>query len=127
MAGLLDFSRPVAVLMLGVLHFIPDDIAAVIASYRVALAPGSAVAINHASADQDDPVVADQVRGVRDGYRGSANEVTLRTRAELMAALDGFELVAPGLTDISRGVQRPLLAERLVPMALSGFSSVSRS
>ena len=28
--------------------------------------------------------------------------MTLRTRAELMAVLDGFELVAPGLVDISR-------------------------
>ncbi len=57
-AGLLDFSRPVALLAVAVLHFVPGDITTVLESYRAALAPGSALAISHGSDDQDDPELA---------------------------------------------------------------------
>jgi hypothetical protein len=84
---LLDFTRPVAVLAVAVLHFIPEDIADILAAYQAPLAAGSVVALSHASDDQDDPVVAAAIQAASRGYRGSATEITLRRRAYLLAGL----------------------------------------
>jgi SAM-dependent methyltransferase len=96
---LLDFDRPVAVLAVAVLHFIDDDLPNIFDRYRAALAPGSVLALNHGSADQDDPVLAEAVREIQRGYRGAATPVVLRDREEIRELLDGFELVDPGLVD----------------------------
>jgi trans-aconitate methyltransferase len=98
-AGLLDFERPIAILAVAVLHFIDDDLPAIFGRYRDALCPGSVLALNHGSADHDDPVLAESVRATERGYRGSATPVVLRDRAQIRALLDGFELVPPGLVD----------------------------
>jgi SAM-dependent methyltransferase len=52
-ARTLDFARPVAVLLLAVLHFLPgaDDPAGVVAALARPLAPGSVVVISHLTAD----------------------------------------------------------------------------
>jgi SAM-dependent methyltransferase len=100
-AGLLDLTRPVAMLTVAVLHFVPDPrLPAVLARYRDALAPGSAHVMSHGSADHDDPELAARTRAIQDGYRGSATEVVLRTRAEVHELLGGHDLVAPGMVDI---------------------------
>jgi hypothetical protein len=98
-SGLLDLGRPVAVLAIAVLHFVDDDLGAIFERYRAALAPGSVLAINHGSADHDDPELAESVRVIQQGYRGSATPVVLRDRAQIREVLDGFELVGPGLVD----------------------------
>jgi SAM-dependent methyltransferase len=97
--ALLDFDRPVAVLAIAVLHFIDDDLPSIFGRYRAALCPGSVLALNHGSADQDDPVLAEAVREIQRGYRGAATPVVLREREQIRELLDGFELVAPGLVD----------------------------
>jgi hypothetical protein len=52
-AAALDFTRPVAVLLLAVLHFLPDTDypAAIVATLAAGLAPGSYLAISHLTAD----------------------------------------------------------------------------
>jgi len=100
-AGLLDFTRPVAVLATFVLHFVSGDGAAILGRYRAALAPGSVIAISHGSDDHDDPQLVAEIRAVRDAYRGSANEGTLRTRSELLEFFTGMDLTGPGLVDIT--------------------------
>jgi hypothetical protein len=98
-AGLLDFTRPVAMLAIAVLHFIDDDVPAIFSRYRETLCPGSVLAINHGSSDQDDPALAEAVRNIERGYRGSATPVVLRDRRQIHDLLTGFELVPPGLVD----------------------------
>lgn len=100
-AGLLDFDRPVAVLAVAVLHFVAEDITPILQTYRRALAPGSVVAISHGSHDQDDAKFGDTIRVAAHAYRDSATPVTTRTRAELRELLDGLELAAPGLVDVT--------------------------
>jgi hypothetical protein len=91
----------VALLTVAVLHFVPDPaLPAILGRYRDALAPGSVHVITHGSADHDDPELAARTRAIQDGYRGSATEVVLRSRAEITALLGGHELVAPGMVDI---------------------------
>jgi S-adenosyl methyltransferase len=97
----LDLTRPVALLTVAVLHFVPDrELPAILARYRGALATGSAHVMTHGSADHDDRELAARTRAIQDGYRGSATEVVLRTRDQIHELLGGGELVAPGMVDI---------------------------
>lgn len=97
----LDFDRPVALLALGVLHFVPSDPATLLAPYRAALAPGSAVALNHISDDWDDPALAATMRARIGVYAHSAQPATSRDRATIRALFSGTELVEPGLVDVA--------------------------
>ena len=98
---LLDLTRPVALLTVAVLHFVPDPaLPAILGRYRDALAPGSVHVMTHGSADHDDPDLAARTRAIQDGYRGSATEVVLRSRPEITDLLGGLDLVPPGLVDI---------------------------
>lgn len=91
---LIDLSRPVALLVVGVMHFVPDadNPAGILAKYRKALAPGSFLAFSHSSDDSQ----ANVSKAV-ELYRNSQNPAYPRTRAEIGAILTGFELVDPGL------------------------------
>ncbi|MCI2424206.1 SAM-dependent methyltransferase [Saccharopolyspora sp. K220] len=95
-AGLLDFARPVAVLAVSVLHFVPDDDdpVGIMASYRDSCVRGSALAVSHIS---QVTVTNEQVEaGVR-LYQQTSTPVTLRTSDGITALLDGYRLVEPGL------------------------------
>jgi hypothetical protein len=94
--GLLDFSRPIGVLMLALLHFVPDGAEASrsVQVLRDAVAPGSYLVISHGTHEHLSPEV--RARG-EEIYSRSANPVRTRSRAEIMALFDGLELVDPGL------------------------------
>jgi SAM-dependent methyltransferase len=93
---LIDFSRPVALLLVAVLHFIPDsdDPARILGTLRDALAPGSYLAICHGCLDAN-PGIASAVRSAYSS-RISA-QASPRTRAEIVGLFEGFDLVEPGL------------------------------
>jgi SAM-dependent methyltransferase len=93
---LIDFTRPVAVLMVAVLHFVPDGDgpAGIIARYRDACVPGSYLVISHASREGADPGEADAATSV--SARNAIN-LSLRGRAEVLGMFDGFDLVEPGI------------------------------
>ncbi|WP_406042506.1 SAM-dependent methyltransferase [Micromonospora sp. NBC_00898] len=94
---LLDFSQPVAVMIVAVLHFIPDADrpAEILRTLRAALAPGSYLVLSQASDDgrgeTGERAEAERV------YRRTDNQLWIRSRAELTALFDGFELVDPGV------------------------------
>ncbi len=92
---LLDLSRPVAVLLVAVLHFVSDDDdpASVIATYREAMAPGSYLVICHASPDGG----GDRAATHRALYARTPTPMTMRTREQVACLLTGFDLVEPGL------------------------------
>jgi SAM-dependent methyltransferase len=93
---LIDFSQPVAVLLVAVLHFIPEEAgpAQIMATLRDALAPGSYLVICHSCRDAR-PDMADSLEDV---YTSQVSaQVCLRTRSQITALFDGFELVDPGL------------------------------
>jgi SAM-dependent methyltransferase len=93
---LLDFSRPVAVLLVAVLHFIPDDAQAadIVATLRGALAPGSYLVICHNCRDGQ-PDLASSFENVYNS-RVTA-ELRFRTRDEIARLCDGFTILDPGL------------------------------
>jgi S-adenosyl methyltransferase len=94
--ALIDLARPAAVLMIAVLHFVGDDenVPAIVAQYRDALAPGSYLAMSLGTTDGVDPAkIADAQRV----YRSSTAQLTYRGRAQIEELFDGFEMVEPGL------------------------------
>ncbi len=92
----LDFSQPVAILLLSVLHFIGDeeDPEGIIAQYRDALTPGSFLVLSTGTSQGADPGM---VSGTRDAYQDYSTPFRLRSHAEVLRFFDGFELVDPGV------------------------------
>jgi hypothetical protein len=97
----LDFTRPVALLLVAVLHFIADadDPAGIVAALRDALPEGSWLALSHGTADFHPAEVAAAAAAA---YDGAAAPLVLRPRAAIERFFDGFTLEEPGL------VQAPL-------------------
>jgi hypothetical protein len=97
LAGCLDFSQPVAVLVFGVLHFISheEDAAGIIASER--LAPGSYLAVSVGTSDGADP---EMLAEATQTYASARMPFTLRSRAQILDLFDGFDLVEPGLVSL---------------------------
>jgi hypothetical protein len=94
--AVLDLDRPVAILMISLLHFIPDsdDPVGVLARYRDAVAPGSYLVLSHIHRIEDDsPEGAESL----EIYARIGAPLVPRSEDELMALFGGFELVEPGL------------------------------
>jgi hypothetical protein len=93
---LLDFTQPVAVFVVAVLHFITDNgqAARIIATLRDALAPGSYLVICHACRDEQ-PKLANSFETVYNSR--VAAQLVMRTRDEIARLCDGFTLAEPGL------------------------------
>jgi SAM-dependent methyltransferase len=98
LTALIDLSRPVAVLMIAVLHFISDEDgpAAVVSAYRDATAPGSYLAITHATSDYQ-PQLARRAEAV---YTRASHQIHYRTKQQISDMLAGYELLEPGLVDM---------------------------
>ncbi len=96
--GALDFTQPVAVLIVAVLHFVPDDAdpAGIVARLRDAIVPGSYIGISQVATFPYE--LTPEQKAVADRYT-RANAVALRTREQIAAFFDGLELVEPGLVD----------------------------
>jgi SAM-dependent methyltransferase len=104
--GILDFSQPVAVMLVGILHCVPDadDPAGLVAQLLAAVAPGSYLVLAHPASDihpEQIGVAATRFNRVMD------DGVTLRTHAEVRRFLPGLELVEPGLVQLHRWRPEP--------------------
>lgn len=97
--SVLDLDRPVALLVVALLHFVGDDRrpAEALARYRAALAPGSHLVLSHASADIMPPERADDHVAL---YRRTATPMSMRPREEVEGFFDGFTLLDPGVVGI---------------------------
>ncbi|MEU0569590.1 SAM-dependent methyltransferase [Nonomuraea sp. NPDC005983] len=95
--GLLDFDRPVAVLMMFLLHLIPDEErpGQFVAAYRDALAPGSYLAISHVGSD----VLPERIAPIVQYYRQANSPFCPRPGREIEAFFGDFELIPPGLAN----------------------------
>jgi hypothetical protein len=99
-ARTLDMTQPVAVLLLAILHFVPDadDPVAVVAKLAGGLAPDSFVALTHLTADFAPEQVTDAVAV----YNTQASvPVTPRTHTQVSGLFGGLPLVAPGVVPVT--------------------------
>jgi S-adenosyl methyltransferase len=95
--GTLDLSRPVAVLLLLVLHLVPDadDPHLVVSSLLAALPAGSYLVLAHPASDIRTGAVAEMAR--RMNQRLSGTKATMRDQAAISRFFAGLELVEPGV------------------------------
>jgi S-adenosyl methyltransferase len=96
---LLDFSEPIGLLLVAVLHFIRDDEDpwSTVTTLRDALAPGSYLVVCHGT-DEGKPAVAQAVEKVY--KRAVSAELRARSRPDILRFFGGFELLDPGLVPI---------------------------
>jgi S-adenosyl methyltransferase len=92
--GMLDFDQPIALFMLAMVHFVPDedDPAGLVAQYRQALPAGSYLGITHATA-QARP---DEMRALERLYATSSNPAVARSISWISGLFGDFDLVPPG-------------------------------
>ena len=99
-ARLLDFTKPVAVTMLAILHALPDsdDPYAIVATVMDAVPPGSYLAISHAAADLLNP---EMLKSIKDAWSGKMQQqIIWRTREQVARFFAGTDLVDPGLVRV---------------------------
>jgi len=101
--GLIDFSEPVGVLMLALLHFLNDqeDPAAVVGRLRDALPAGSYLVISHGTRDRATMESFEPLAELMDVYRHATAALNLRTYQQVLSFFEGFELLDPGLVSVS--------------------------
>ncbi|MFD0025269.1 SAM-dependent methyltransferase [Streptomyces sp. NPDC058382] len=127
-SGLLDFERPVALLLVAVLHFIEDsdDPQTAVAELRDLLAPGSLLVITHASYEGI-PLMQEEAGGAVGVYKNIRNPLIMRSRDEVGRFFDGYEMVDPGLVPMPLWrPDIPAAQESEDPYAFSGFAGVGR-
>ena len=110
-AELLDFTRPTAIMLVAILHVIPeaDDPYAIVARLLDAVPPGSYLAISHLGADllgQDK----------QDGLTDLANRMiqqtpVARTRKQVACFFKGTELIDPGLVPVEQWCPEPAVGD----------------
>jgi SAM-dependent methyltransferase len=95
-ADTLDFSQPVTVMLIGLLHCIPDDDDPyrIVAALMRAVPPGSYLAISHPASDIHAGAMAE---GAAMMNRALPNPVTFRPFEQVVRFFDGLELVEPGI------------------------------
>jgi hypothetical protein len=98
-AGMLDFSHPVAVMLMAILQHLDDadDPYGIVATLLDALPPGSHLALSHPAPDieaQAQGKLAERLN------QTMAEKVTMRDRAQVARFFDGLELAEPGLVRV---------------------------
>jgi hypothetical protein len=100
-ARTLDFTQPVAVMLVGILHCIPDedDPAAIVATLMEAVPPGSYLTISHPAADIHAEAMAQGAALLNQSLTG---RITFRTHAQVAGFFQGQEMVEPGLVSTTQ-------------------------
>ena len=95
-ARTLDFSQPIAIMMLLILHLIPDedDPYGIVARLLDAVPSGSHLVITHVAADIEVEAMAEMAQRLN---RLVAQKGTMRTRAQVARFFNGLELAPPGI------------------------------
>ena len=119
----LDFTRPVAVLLLFTLAYVGDgaEAARIVSALMAAVPSSSYLALYHLAADLDPdlPEAAGQWNTMM-----PAQPITLRTRAEVADLATGLELVLPGLTPVT--AWRPAQGDPQFDTAVPVYGLVAR-
>ncbi|MBO0852815.1 MAG: SAM-dependent methyltransferase [Nocardia sp.] len=108
----IDLAEPIAILLVGVLHFVleDEDPGAAMSRFREAMTPGSYVAFTHGATESDetwvDQTITDTV--------GSTAQFIFRSRADVADIFKGFDLLDPGVAPIQHWLSDDLPETRMV-------------
>jgi hypothetical protein len=105
-ANTLDFGKPVAVMLLGILNFIGDDDQArgVVQRLMAAVPSGSYLAVAHPTTEirpEESAAAAEQWN------KTATPPITLRSKAQLMRYFEGLELLEPGVVTCTKWRPEP--------------------
>ncbi|WP_406409072.1 SAM-dependent methyltransferase [Streptomyces sp. NBC_01643] len=100
---LLDFDRPIALSLIALMHFLPDDQDpyGITQTLVDALPSGSYLVLSHGTADQHPELRAE----TEAAYKKGAIALRMRTRSEVEPFFDGLDLIAPGLVPATEWYQ----------------------
>jgi O-methyltransferase involved in polyketide biosynthesis len=100
-AQTLDFTRPVALLLLGVLHHVSDtdEAYSIVRRLTAALVPGSFLAVNHSTSAVSGAAMEE---AVAHWNQVGTPLMTLRSPQQIVRFFDGLDLLEPGLVSCSR-------------------------
>jgi trans-aconitate methyltransferase len=101
-AGTLDLTQPVGVMLLAILHYIPDldQARRIMARLVGALPSGSFVTISHAASDISPEAMAEMIKRMNQ-HLAEANHVG-RTRDVVAGLFDGLDLLEPGVVKVTQ-------------------------
>ncbi len=99
--GLIDLNKPVGVLLISVMHFVPDDEKAygLLRSIYSMIKPGSYVALSHYCLDHVPQSTIEQIENIGK-FSSSSNKA--RTQNEIERFFDGFTMIDPGVVCVPR-------------------------
>ncbi|WP_030411234.1 SAM-dependent methyltransferase [Streptomyces sp. NRRL S-1448] len=93
----LDLSRPVALSLNALMHFVPDDgrdrAHTIVETLKAALPSGSMLAMSHATAD----FAPETMQKIIKIYGDAGTRLQFRSRAEFLRFFDGWDLLEPGI------------------------------
>jgi O-methyltransferase involved in polyketide biosynthesis len=119
----LDLTKPVAVILSGILNFIVDEAQAdaIVASLIAAVPPGSYLVISHPTEEVNGPAVRESMRQWNES---GAAPITARTPAQIAAFCDGLEILPPGV--VTGTAWRPDPEHPGITETVSEFAAVAR-
>jgi hypothetical protein len=123
-AATLDFSQPIALMLVAVLHFVPDEAQPrqIVDTLLDALPPGSYLVASHVTAEHDPDTLAGAGRAYQE--RGLTGQIrTSEEFAEL--AFRGLKMVEPGLTLVSEW-RPPGTGPRPMASEVNAYGGVAR-
>jgi hypothetical protein len=93
---MLDFTKPVGIMLVAVLHMLRDreEPQAIVSRFTGALPPGSFLVISHLASDVQQDTMAELGRRLNESM---TQQFTMRTRAQVEGFFDGLTLVDPGV------------------------------
>ncbi|MFI6287651.1 SAM-dependent methyltransferase [Streptomyces sp. NPDC051018] len=119
----LDFTRPVMLLLIAVLHFIPDedDPYSLVQTLIDGLPPGSAVAVSHTT----DDFAPETMRRAETLLAGQAIRARTRHHDAIASFLDGLALVPPGITPVHQWRQPDPDTKQIPPTEIHGYGALA--
>jgi hypothetical protein len=116
----IDFTEPVALLLVAVMHFVrrEEEPAALIDRYTKRLSPGSCLALTVGSSAGLSP---EQVEQIEAPYKNASSTLTLHDPDEVAHWFSGYELLDPGLVSIFKW-----RSDETEPPGVSGLCGVGR-
>jgi hypothetical protein len=100
-AGILDFSQPIAVMLIAILHLIGDDDSphAIVRRLMDAVPPGSYLALSHVASDISDEPTDEAGRRLN---QRMAHQVTYRSHPGVSQLFGGLDLLDPGVVAVQQ-------------------------
>ncbi|KAJ4299876.1 hypothetical protein N0V90_005123 [Kalmusia sp. IMI 367209] len=95
---LIDFSKPVAIMMFALIHFwTPAQYTPVLDYWKTKVVKGSAFVMTHCTEEGRNAEELEELRRLQEVYARTPTPIMFRTKEELATVMEGWDLVEPGI------------------------------